>query len=119
MAVFVVTYRYTEGAADARAAVRPIHREFTGALAEQGYNLASGPVGADETPGAVFLVSAADKAAALALLADDPFQIEGLVAEVTAVEWQPVTGPLVPGFPLPERRSKVLRHTVSEDFRMP
>jgi len=99
VAVFVVTYRYTEGSADARAAVRPTHREFTGALAASGQNLASGPLGEDEIPGALFLVAADSKDAALALLADDPFQIEGLVAEVTATEWKPVTGPLVPGFP--------------------
>ncbi|MFF1356708.1 YciI family protein [Streptomyces sp. NPDC058297] len=93
MPVFAVTYTYIDDTA-ARDAVRPAHREFLGALVEQGINLVSGPFAAGEAPGALFLFRAADKQSALAATEQDPFRVQGLVSDVSAREWTPVIGPL-------------------------
>jgi uncharacterized protein len=97
MPVFAVTYRYTDEA-DRRAAVRPTHRQYLGGLTEQGLLLVSGPHAAGETPGALLIYQAATKDEVLAAVAKDPFSVEGLVAEATVTEWQPVSGVLVGQF---------------------
>ncbi|MEU8484795.1 MULTISPECIES: YciI family protein [unclassified Streptomyces] len=93
MPIYAVTYTYTDDSA-ARDAVRPAHREFLGALVEQGINLVSGPFAAGEAPGALLLFRAADKQAALAVTETDPFRVQGLVSDVSVQEWTPVIGPL-------------------------
>lgn len=91
MATFAITYAYTDDVAR-RDAVRPRHRAYLGDLAERGINLASGPFGDDDTAGALLIVRAEDRAAAVAALADDPFQREDVVASVSVNEWRPVIG---------------------------
>ncbi|WP_425840915.1 YciI family protein [Streptomyces fractus] len=93
MPLYAVTYTYTDDTAG-RDTHRPAHKEFLGALAEQGVNLCSGPFAEDEDPGALLLIRAADKAAALAATAQDPFRVQGLVSAVEARAWTPVLGPL-------------------------
>ncbi len=93
MPVYVVIYTYTDDAAG-RDEHRPAHREFLGALAEQGVNLCSGPFAAGEAPGGLLLIRAADKDAALATTEKDPFRVRGLVSDVSVREWNPVLGPL-------------------------
>lgn len=97
MTVYAITYRYTEDAAG-RNTHRASHKEFLAALGEKGILRVSGPFGADETPGALLLVSAESKDAALVATKEDPFQRNGLVAEVTVQEWIPMTGPLAGDF---------------------
>ena len=94
MPVFAVTYRYPDDSEPARAENRPAHREFLRGLAEEGVLLLSGPYAAGEAPGALLLFRADDKDALLARLREDPFQVHGLVAEVVATGWDPVSGPL-------------------------
>jgi uncharacterized protein YciI len=97
--VFAVTYRYPDDSETARAESRPAHREFLRGLAEEGVLLLSGPYAAGEEPGALLLFRAEAKDALLARLRADPFQVQGLVAEVVATEWEPVSGPLAAHVP--------------------
>ncbi|PFG19733.1 YciI family protein [Serinibacter salmoneus] len=93
MAVQIVEYRYQVGAQAERLRdeVRPRHRDFLRTLLDAGSLLASGPL--VETPGAMLLLVAPDAEAATALLAEDPFLTEGVVAEVGVRGWKPVIGP--------------------------
>jgi hypothetical protein len=60
--------------------------------------LVSGPFGPDEAPGALLLFRADDKAHVDALVEKDPFTLSGVIAETDSTEWEPVIGPLLPGF---------------------
>jgi hypothetical protein len=93
MPVFAVTYRYVDDPL-ARDAVRPAHRRFLRGLAERGALLVSGPYAAAEEPGALLVLRGASKDEVLALLAGDPFAVQGIVTATTAIEWEPVTGAL-------------------------
>ncbi|CAI9406659.1 YciI family protein [Aestuariimicrobium sp. T2.26MG-19.2B] len=90
MAFSVVTYTYLN-APDALAEVRLEHRAFLRGLADQGTLAASGPLN-DSPEGALLLLRIDDTDEATALLADDPFQREGLVTEVSVRSWDPVIG---------------------------
>jgi uncharacterized protein len=94
MAVFAVTYVYAPDSAAARDAARADHRAFLADLVAAGRVLVSGPLPAtDDAPdGALLVVEAPSVDDAVALLDDDPFRREGLVAQRTAREWVPVTG---------------------------
>ncbi|WP_425953801.1 YciI family protein [Xylanimonas sp. McL0601] len=95
MSVFAVTYVYSPDA-ERLDAFRPEHRAFLGALHEAGSVIVSGPLKADDAApaGALILLDAPDVAAATALLEDDPFRREGLIAERGVREWVPVIGSL-------------------------
>lgn len=93
MAVFAVSYVYTEDA-DQRDIHRPAHKDYISSLAEQGTVLVSGPLGAQEQPGALIIVQAENKDTAIGYTEKDPFRINGLVASVTVTEWIPVLGRL-------------------------
>lgn len=97
MAVFAVTYSYT-GDVDTRETHRPAHREFLGRLAEQGVNRCSGPFGSGDNAGALLLIEADSEQQALDYLAEDPFQINGIVTDVSVREWTPVIGDLAAEF---------------------
>lgn len=94
MAVYAITYVYAENSDAGRDKFRPDHKQHISSLADQGVVLMSGPLGAGETPGALIVVQAESKPAALALTDDDPFRRNDLVASVSAVEWIPMLGRL-------------------------
>jgi uncharacterized protein YciI len=94
MTIFAVTYRYTDDAAT-RDAVRAEHRDYLRGFADQGVLLLSGPWGAAEAPGALLIFRADDKAAIQAVVEKDPFSTNGVIAETTVTEWDPVIGPLL------------------------
>ncbi|PHP51999.1 MULTISPECIES: YciI family protein [Actinomyces] len=90
--IFAVEYHYVTDQDEAMAALRPTHRAFNAALAEQDRLLAAGPyVG---THDALIVVRADDAAGALALLEEDPFNQAGFIAERIPHEWNPVIGVL-------------------------
>ncbi|CED92219.1 YciI family protein [Actinomyces succiniciruminis] len=90
--IFTVEYHYVTDQDEAMAEVRPTHRAFNAALAEQDRLLAAGPyVG---THDALIVVRADDAAGALALLEEDPFNQAGFIAERIAREYNPVIGRL-------------------------
>lgn len=90
MTFFAVTYTYLN-APDALDEVRPEHRAFLRGLADDGRLVTSGPL-TDEPAGALLLLKVASVDEATELLADDPFQREGLVTDVVARPWNPVIG---------------------------
>lgn len=90
--IFAVEYHYVTDQDEAMAALRPTHRAFNAALAEQDLLLAAGPyVG---THDALIVVRADDAAGALALLEEDPFNRAGFIADRIPHEWNPVIGVL-------------------------
>ncbi|WP_136193940.1 YciI family protein [Actinomyces procaprae] len=90
--IFAVEYHYVTDQDEAMADLRPTHRAFNAALAEQDRLLAAGPyVG---THDALIVVRADDAAGALALLEEDPFNQAGFIAERIPREWNPVIGVL-------------------------
>lgn len=91
--ICAVEYTYDPDRSAELAELRPRHREFLRSLLESGDLITSGPW-LDGAPGALLLVRAADADAALELLADDPFQQAGLIAQRTARGWDPVLGVL-------------------------
>lgn len=93
MTLQIVTYTYLN-APEVLDEVRPEHRAFLGGLADQGIVVASGPWADQEPAGALLLLRTNSASAALDALADDPFQREGLVVDVTVREWNPVIGVL-------------------------
>ena len=97
MTIFAVTYRYSDDVAT-RDNLRTEHRDYLRGLADQGLLLVSGPFGPDEAPGALLLFRADDKAHVDALVEKDPFTLSGVIAETDSTEWEPVIGPLLPGF---------------------
>jgi uncharacterized protein len=95
MTIFAVTYRYSEDVAT-RDALRTEHRDYLRGLANQGLLLVSGPFGPAEPAGALLLFRTDDRAHVDALIAKDPFTTNGVIADTTAAEWEPVIGPLLP-----------------------
>lgn len=93
MATFTVTYVYDDARAAEIDAIRPDHRAFLAAAAQEGSLLASGPW-TEGNPGALLVLRAESAEAALALLDEDPFRVGGLILERTARGWNPVIGRL-------------------------
>ena len=93
MTIIAVTYRYTDDVA-ARDRVLPEHRDFLRELADQGLLLVSGPYGPDEPRGALLLFRA-EKAQVNALIENDPFKANGVIATTEIAAWEPVIGPVV------------------------
>ena len=93
MPFFATTYRYVADSDAARDATRPAHREYLAGLTARGALAISGPYVGGEG-GALLVFEAPSHDEAVALTDADPFVTEGLVAEVSVREWQPVSGRL-------------------------
>ena len=94
MPYFATTYTYVPDSTAARDATRPAHRDYLAEVTERGGLLLSGPhVGGE--PAALIVFEADTEDDARALIDADPFVLEGLVADVTVREWEPVSGRLV------------------------
>lgn len=91
MPTYAVRYTYDERA-DVRDHFRPEHRAYLTALAEHGTLLGSGPF-TDGDPGALLVFRAASPEVVDAILADDPFVREGVVAQSDVRAWDVVLGP--------------------------
>ena len=94
MAIYAVTYRYTDDTAGIDQH-RPEHRAFLRGRYEEGRLLLSGPL-TDGEPGALLIVRGDDVQDAQSVLADDPFRREGLIAEATIRGWNVVIGEFAP-----------------------
>jgi uncharacterized protein YciI len=90
MAFFARILRFAPGEQH-RLDVRPAHRAFVQACVARGEIRMSGPFTADD--GALMVFDVADRAAAEALIAQDPYTLEGVPLESELVEWT-VTTPL-------------------------
>lgn len=87
MAWFVVETKYVPGK---YTAVRPAHRDYLKALADEGKVAVAGPIGADV--GGLILYQAENAAELQKLLDVDPYHLEGVLAERTVREFNPVIG---------------------------
>jgi uncharacterized protein YciI len=74
--------------------VRPRHRDYLRALAEDGIVIAGGPWGDDTGGFAVYQVE--DRAQLDQLLADDPYTTEGVSAGREIKEWKITLGAWLP-----------------------
>ena len=68
------------------AAHRPAHRQYLAGLLQQGKLIAAGPYTDDS--GAVFIYEADSDQAAAALLAGDPFSINGVIVNPAVKPWR-------------------------------
>ncbi|WP_315092688.1 YciI family protein [uncultured Cellulomonas sp.] len=91
MPTYAVRYTYDERT-DVRDLVRPEHRAYLSALVEHGTLLGSGPF-TEGDPGALLVFRAESPEAVAAILADDPFVREGVVAHTDVRSWDVVLGP--------------------------
>ncbi|MBO3085722.1 YciI family protein [Cellulomonas fengjieae] len=91
MPTYAVRYTYDERT-DVRDHFRPEHRTYLSALVEHGTLLGSGPF-TDGDPGALLVLRAPSPEVVDAILADDPFVREGLVAHSDVRAWDVVLGP--------------------------
>jgi uncharacterized protein YciI len=91
MAWFLVETRYVQ---EKYGDVRPRHREYLTALADEGVVAVAGPL-ADDT-GGVILFEAEDEAALREILDRDPYHLEGALAERTVRGFQPKIGAWIP-----------------------
>ncbi|MFD2417825.1 YciI family protein [Amycolatopsis pigmentata] len=88
---FVVETKYVP---EKYKAVRPAHREYLQALADEGTVAVAGPVGEDIGG---LIVCQAENAEELQKILDvDPYHLEGALAERTVREFKPVIGSWVP-----------------------
>jgi len=90
MSVFAVTYHYS-ATPEELAELRPMHREFTGSLFDQGVLLTSGPF--IDYAGALLLVKADSVEAVSAILDNDPFDVAGYIGERVILQFNPINGP--------------------------
>ncbi|HWD04683.1 MAG TPA: YciI family protein [Amycolatopsis sp.] len=91
MAWYLVEIRYVTGKV---ADVRPRHREWLNQRSAEGSVVVAGPF-ADDSGGLV-LWQAEDETALKQVIDQDPYQLEGVIAERTVREYKPVIGAWVP-----------------------
>ncbi len=87
MTMWAVQYFYDSSQADEMAQVRPTHRAYLSRLMDEGSMLAFGRFDDDEAPGAILLMEADSVKTVNALLAEDPYQRNGLVASFSVRPW--------------------------------
>ncbi|WP_430866834.1 YciI family protein [Demequina aurantiaca] len=86
MTNFMVEYTYTDDSAK-RDELRPVHRAYLESLVSTGQMLAYGRFGQDGPAGALLLVAAESSDEVEALLAADPYVLEGQVGSHRIREW--------------------------------
>jgi len=94
MPVYAVHYRYDDRS-DERDDVRPSHRAYLQALADQGVVLARGPYVDADDPGALIIVRAETADDVAEFLDSDPFWLHGFISERRVREWTQVGGPFL------------------------
>ena len=91
MALYALYIRFTDDT-DKRLATRPVHREWLRSMYDAGKVVEAGPFTDDS--GAIIVYDVADKEAAEAQFAQDPYSLTGGIVElVTFHEWNRVLGP--------------------------
>ena len=91
MKTFLVTTYLVENAAEKRAPWREAHLANLRRLHTAGQLVLGGAL-QDPMDAGVLVLRAASKDEALALLADDPYQLNGVWTKITAREWSVVVG---------------------------
>lgn len=91
MTFFAATYTYTD-ATEEIAATRPRHRAFLNELHKSGQLRASGPLPETNPAQALLIMTCSDADEVRQVLAADPFQVAGLVADLDVTPWIPAVG---------------------------
>ncbi|AXB46443.1 YciI family protein [Amycolatopsis albispora] len=91
MAWFLVEIRYVQ---EKYAEVRPAHRAFLAELADQGVVAIGGPL--TDGTGGITLYQAEDEEALRKIIDQDPYFLEGAVAERTVRGFEPKIGAWLP-----------------------
>ncbi|EWM15067.1 YciI family protein [Kutzneria sp. 744] len=89
MPKYAVEYSYIEDV-PRRHAVRPEHRDYLRALAEQGKVLAAGAWTADD--GGLLVFEVDDEAEMQKVLDNDPYKAAEVIASTKVTAWTPVLG---------------------------
>lgn len=92
MALYAIEYRYDENLRNLVNDFRPAHREFLRKLQTQKILVSSGFLRDAVFDGALIILRADSASHARELLADDPFNTNGLIHSVLVREWQPTLG---------------------------
>ena len=87
---FVVAMTHPDGDGWGRHVMA--HVEYLQGLVAQGKLRASGPATGLPLRAGLLIFTVADRAELDALIAADPFAIEGLIAQLIVVEWDPMFG---------------------------
>ena len=90
MQYFAVHYTYVNDT-ELIARHRPDHRAFLSGLTDKGL-IAGGAYPEAAPPSALLVVKAENAEAVSDLLADDPFRINNVLADVRIAHWTPVIG---------------------------
>ena len=90
MAFFLVTMTHPDGDGWGRHVVP--HVNYLKGLIEAGKIRASGPVTGLGKRAGFIIMTVADREEAERLVAEDPFAIEGLIDELTILQWDPMFG---------------------------
>ncbi|NEW54596.1 hypothetical protein GV794_02795 [Nocardia cyriacigeorgica] len=90
MPLFAVHYTYTADTVPGRDEHRPVHRGWLSDRLADGALLTSGPY--PDGSGALLVFRADDESALQAMLAEDPFARQNLIADVRVNEWLPIFG---------------------------
>lgn len=85
MNIYAINYNYDDATTAQRDEIRPVHVEFLQGLFDEGRLLASGPV--DDGAGALLIITGEDQADALALMDNDPYRKNDLIAERGVRKW--------------------------------
>lgn len=94
MTTFVVTYTHPDQVGW-EAYLGP-HLDWLLAEVEAGRLRASGPFVGTPVRSAMLIIDVVDRAALDAVIATDPFHVEGQIADMTVTEWDPIFGSLAP-----------------------
>lgn len=87
MATFAVTYTYADDSTDARNEHRAEHKDFLEAQFNAKRLLVSGPLGPDDSPGALLIFGGDSVEEIAALLDNDPFARENLIKKREIRSW--------------------------------
>ena len=90
MAFFLVTMTHPDGDGWGRHVIP--HVNYLRGLIEAGSIRASGPVTGLSKRAGFIIFTAAGRAEVERLIAEDPFAIEGLIDELTILDWDPMFG---------------------------
>ncbi|MDR7082498.1 uncharacterized protein YciI [Arthrobacter ginsengisoli] len=87
MAIFAVTYAYSDATSVDRDQHRPSHVEFLKSQLDDGRLVKSGPFGPGEAPGALLIIKGDSKADVEALMDEDPFFRHDLIEARSIRQW--------------------------------
>ena len=90
MPLYLVTYEHPD---EARWQIHLMpHVDWLKQRLADGALIASGPFPGGHVKSAMLIMAAPDQAALEAIIATDPFAVEGLIANMTIREWDPIFG---------------------------